>query len=211
MRPAAQPSSLDSCPNTSSRWPEEQEYCCDWELHQLDLLFRGVLHFQGKQLLSASGSCDITTGYGQLWWLTVMVSSAQAFGNLGLGMIKISKERKKKVSPASNRLSTRPELGGFEGWECLTPIWMGPWSAWSGGRCSWLLPMAGGCNEVILESLSAETIIPLFCQLYTCHAVTMSWQGDWNQERKVIFKDSDFKCWVSQIPFHCQVWEGQNM
>lgn len=95
MRPAAQPSSLDSCLNTSSRLPEGQEYCCEWELHQLDLLFGGVLHFQGNQLLSFSGSCDIAAGYGQLWWLTVMVSSAQAFGNLGLDMIIIWKEKKK--------------------------------------------------------------------------------------------------------------------
>lgn len=153
MRPAAQPSSLDSCLNTSSRWPEGQEYCCEWELHQLDLLFGGVLHFQGNQLLSFSGSCDIAAGYGQLWWLTVMVSSAQAFGNLGLDMIIIWKE-KKKIFPVSNRLSTRAKLEGFEGWECLTPSWMGPRSAWSGGRCSWLLPMAGGCNEVIFKSLS---------------------------------------------------------
>lgn len=28
---------------------------------------------------------------------------------------------------------------------------MGPWSAWSGGRCSWLLPVSGGWNKVILR------------------------------------------------------------
>lgn len=77
--------------------------CCDWELHQLDLLFRGVLHFQGKQFLSSKGSCDITTGW--------MVTSPQAFGNLGLDMIIISKEI--NVSPASNRVEHRTRAGRF--------------------------------------------------------------------------------------------------
>lgn len=56
------------------------------ELHQLALLFKGVLHSEANQPLNFNSSLDITT-----CWLA---SSAQACGNLDLGMSIMAKEEK---------------------------------------------------------------------------------------------------------------------
>ena len=58
----------------------------NWELHQLVLLFKGVLHFEANQPLNSNSSLDITT-----CWL---VSLAQKCGNLDLGMSIMAKEEK---------------------------------------------------------------------------------------------------------------------
>lgn len=87
---------------------------------------------------------------------------------------------------------------------------MGPWPTWFSGRCSWFLPMADGWNEVIFKSFWTLTSIPLFCQavhLWCSHHELA--RGV--KLKKVIFKDAELKCWVSQIPLHWQVWEGQNI
>lgn len=56
----------------------------NWGLHQLALLFKGVLHFKANQPLNCNSSLDVTTG-----WLVCL---AQACGNLDLGMSIMAKE-----------------------------------------------------------------------------------------------------------------------
>lgn len=60
----------------------------NWELHQLALLFKGVLHFKAKQINSSNGNSSLDTATSRL------VSWTQACRNLNLGMTIKAEEEK---------------------------------------------------------------------------------------------------------------------